>query len=110
MTYCPPAHPEHHDEAAIACAVSSGSAQSRIERMTAPYPYVCHPFSIVSLVASRPEQRDLILILARDLTSRLAPGGFGVAAAATLGYFTEAPEPVLGASYAETGELPAGGW
>lgn len=56
------------------------------------------------------EQRDLILILARDLTSRLATPAFVVDADGTLAYFNEAAEPVLGASYAETGELPAGGW
>lgn len=54
--------------------------------------------------------RDLILILARDLTSRLATAAFVVDAAGTLVYFNEAAEPVLGASYAEAGELPAGGW
>ncbi len=54
--------------------------------------------------------RDLILILARDLTSRLATPAFVVDAAGTLAYFNEAAEPVLGASYAEAGELPAGGW
>ena len=54
--------------------------------------------------------RDLILILARDLTSRLVTPAFVVDAAGTLAYFNEAAEPVLGASYAEAGELPAGGW
>ena len=55
-------------------------------------------------------QRDLILILARDLTARLATPAFVVDAAGTLAYFNEAAEPVLGATYAEAGELPAGGW
>jgi hypothetical protein len=55
-------------------------------------------------------QRDLILILARDLTSRLATPGFVVDDAGTLVYFNEAAEPVLGMSYAESGELPAGEW
>ena len=55
-------------------------------------------------------QRDLILILARDLTSRLATAAFVVDADGTLAYFNEAAEPVLGRNYAETGELPAGGW
>jgi hypothetical protein len=61
-------------------------------------------------VADDSDQRDLILILARDLTSRLATAAFVVDADGTLAYFNEAAEPVLGASYAETGELPAGGW
>jgi hypothetical protein len=61
-------------------------------------------------VADDSRQRDLIMILARDLTSRLATPAFVVDADGTLAYFNEAAEPVLGASYAETGELPAGGW
>lgn len=61
-------------------------------------------------VAVDDQQRELILILARDLTSRLATAAFVVDADGTLAYFNEAAEPVLGASYAETGELPAGGW
>lgn len=61
-------------------------------------------------VADGSTQRDLILILARDLTSRLATAAFVVDAAGTLVYFNEAAEPVLGATYAEAGELPAGGW
>jgi PAS domain-containing protein len=55
-------------------------------------------------------QKELILILARDLTSRLATAAFVVDADGTLAYFNEAAEPVLGASYAETGELAAGSW
>jgi PAS domain-containing protein len=50
------------------------------------------------------------LILARDLTSRLATPAFVVDATGTHAYFNEAAEPVLGATYAESGELPAGGW
>jgi PAS domain-containing protein len=61
-------------------------------------------------VADGSTQRDLILILARDLTSRLATPAFVVDATGTLAYFNEAAEPVLGATYAESGELPAGGW
>jgi PAS domain-containing protein len=61
-------------------------------------------------VADGSTQRDLIMILARDLTSRLATPAFVVDAAGTLAYFNEAAEPVLGATYAESGELPAGGW
>ena len=54
--------------------------------------------------------RDLIIILARDLTSRLATPSFVVDAEGTLVYFNEAAEPVLGRTYAESGELRAGGW
>jgi PAS domain-containing protein len=54
--------------------------------------------------------RDLVIILARDLTSRLATPSFVVDAEGTLVYFNEAAEPILGTSYAESGELRAGAW
>ena len=50
------------------------------------------------------------MILARDLTSRLATPAFVVDEEGTLAYFNEAAEPVLGRSYAEAGELRAGEW
>jgi PAS domain-containing protein len=56
------------------------------------------------------KQRELILILARDLTSRLATPAFVVDHEGTLVFFNEAAEPVLGRSYAEAGELRAGAW
>jgi hypothetical protein len=62
------------------------------------------------MVAGERAQRDLILILARDLTSRLATPAFVVDDQGTLAYFNEAAEPVLGVSYAESGELRAGEW
>jgi PAS domain-containing protein len=55
-------------------------------------------------------QRNLILILARDLTSRLATPAAVIDAEGTLVYFNEAAEPVLGRTYAEAGELRAGEW
>jgi PAS domain-containing protein len=55
-------------------------------------------------------QRELIMILARDLTSRLATPTFVVDHEGTLVYFNEAAEPVLGRAYAEAGELRAGEW
>ena len=61
-------------------------------------------------MAGEHAQRDLILILARDLTSRLATPAFVVDDEGTLAYFNEAAEPVLGVSYAESGELAAGEW
>jgi hypothetical protein len=61
-------------------------------------------------VAGEHAQRDLILILARDLTSRLATPSFVVDGEGTLVYFNEAAEPVLGITYAESGELEAGAW
>ena len=62
------------------------------------------------VVAGEHAQRDLILILARDLTSRLATPAFVVDDEGTLVYFNEAAEPVLGVTYAESGELRAGDW
>jgi PAS domain-containing protein len=55
-------------------------------------------------------QQNLVMILARDLTSRLATPSFVVDADGTLAYFNEAAEPVLGRTYAESGELKAGEW
>jgi PAS domain-containing protein len=61
-------------------------------------------------VADDSTQRNLVMILARDLTSRLATPAFLVDADGTLAYFNEAAEPVLGRTYAEAGELRAGEW
>jgi PAS domain-containing protein len=58
----------------------------------------------------RAHQRNLVLILARDLASRLTTAAFVVDAAGTLVYFNEAAEPLLGRTYAEAGELRAGEW
>ena len=65
---------------------------------------------IPSGMADDSTQRNLVMILARDLTSRLATPAFVVDADGTLAYFNEAAEPVLGRSYAEAGELRAGEW
>jgi len=61
-------------------------------------------------MADASTQRNLVMILARDLTSRLAMPTFVVDADGTLAYFNEAAEPVLGRTYAEAGELRAGEW
>jgi hypothetical protein len=61
-------------------------------------------------VSEERKGRELILILARDLTSRLATPAFVVDAEGTLVYFNEAAEPVLGRTYAESGSLRAGAW
>lgn len=55
-------------------------------------------------------QWNLVLILARDLVSRLTTAAFVVDADGTLIYFNEAAEPLLGRTYAEAGELRAGEW
>jgi PAS domain-containing protein len=58
----------------------------------------------------RGRQWNLVLILARDLLSRLTTAAFVVDAQGTLIYFNEAAEPLLGRTYAEAGELLAGEW
>jgi PAS domain-containing protein len=58
----------------------------------------------------RGRQWNLVLILARDLVSRLTTAAFVVDAEGTLIYFNEAAEPLLGRTYAEAGELRAGEW
>jgi PAS domain-containing protein len=54
--------------------------------------------------------KTLVLILARDLASRLATPAFLVDAEGTLVYFNEAAEAVLGRTFAEAGEMPAQEW
>src|SRR5947208_12764601 len=53
---------------------------------------------------------SLLLILAKDLASRLATPVFVVDHEGTLLYFNESAEPVLGLSYAEVGGLPREKW
>jgi PAS domain-containing protein len=55
-------------------------------------------------------QHNLILILARDLTSRLATPAAVIDPEGNLVYFNEAAEPVLGRTYAEAGELRLAEW
>jgi len=57
-----------------------------------------------------PRTRSLVLILAKDLASRLATPVFVVDHEGMLLYFNEAAEPVLGRSYAEAGDLGAEEW
>src|SRR5438105_12688429 len=60
---------------------------------------------------SQPQKaRSLVLILAKDLASRLATPVFVVDHEGTLLYFNEAAEPVLGVPYAETGEMRGEEW
>jgi PAS domain-containing protein len=58
--------------------------------------------------AARP--KSLILILARDLASRLATPTFIVDAEGTLVFFNEAAEGVLGRTFAEAGEMKKEEW
>ena len=57
-----------------------------------------------------PNVHNLLLILAKDLASRLATPVFVVDREGTLLYFNEAAEPVLGVSYPEVGGLPREKW
>jgi PAS domain-containing protein len=55
-------------------------------------------------------QKNLLLILARDVASKIATPMFVVDAEGTLVFFNEAAEPVLGQTFADTGELKADEW
>ena len=56
------------------------------------------------------EQKNLVLILARELAANLATPAFVVEADGTLVFFNEAGAAVLGQTFGETGELPPGEW
>jgi PAS domain-containing protein len=55
-------------------------------------------------------QKNLLLILARDVASKLATPAFLVDAEGTLVFFNEAAESVLGHTFAGIGELRAEEW
>jgi PAS domain S-box-containing protein len=55
-------------------------------------------------------QKPLVLILARDLATRLASPMFVVDAEGTLVFFNEAAEMVLGQTFADAGEMKAEEW
>ncbi len=57
-----------------------------------------------------PRQKDLVLILARDMAARLATPMFIVDAVGTLVFFNEAAETLLGQTFADIGEVPADHW
>jgi len=57
-----------------------------------------------------PHQKDLVLILARDMAARLATPMFVVDAQGTLVFFNEAAEALLGQTFAEIGEVSADTW
>lgn len=56
------------------------------------------------------QQRNLVLILARELASNSATPMFVVDPSGTLVYFNEPAERVLGRSFAETGPLQPDEW
>ena len=61
-------------------------------------------------MATRPTQRNLILILARDFASRLATAVFLVDAQGSVVYFNEAAERLLGQRFMEGPGMPASEW
>jgi len=64
----------------------------------------------LALMPEAPDTRNLLLILAKDLASRLSTPVLVADREGTLLYFNEAAEPVLGLSYAEVGILPYEKW
>lgn len=56
------------------------------------------------------KQRNLVLILARDLADKLASAVFVVDEEGTLAYFNEAAGEILGKSFAELGTMPMDEW
>jgi len=55
-------------------------------------------------------QKNLLVILARDVASKIATPMFVVDAEGTLVFFNEAAEPVLGQTFADAGEMKADEW
>jgi PAS domain-containing protein len=64
----------------------------------------------LALMPEAPDSRNLLLILAKDLASRLATPVVVVDREGNLLYFNEAAELVLGLPWAEVGFLPADKW
>jgi len=56
------------------------------------------------------KQKDLVLILARELVSQIMSPVFLIDADGTLIYFNEHAQMILGQSFEEVGELPAADW
>lgn len=61
-------------------------------------------------MAQRTPQKSIVLILARELASKLATAMFVVDPEGTLVYFNEPAESILGQSFAEAGELARDRW
>ncbi len=61
-------------------------------------------------MSSGMKQRNLVLILARDLADKLASAVFVVDEDGTLVYFNEAAGEILGKSFAELGSMPMDQW
>jgi PAS domain-containing protein len=61
-------------------------------------------------VVERPRQKSIVLILARELASKLANAAFVTDEIGQLVYFNEAAEELLGRAYAETAALAPDEW
>ncbi|MEX2457861.1 MAG: PAS domain-containing protein [Actinomycetota bacterium] len=61
-------------------------------------------------MAARTPQKSIVLILARELASKLATAMFVVDPEGTLVYYNEPAEAILGESFAEAGELSRDRW
>ena len=61
-------------------------------------------------MTARSPQKSIVLILARELASKLATAVFLVDPEGTLIYFNEPAEAILGRTFAEAGELTAEEW
>jgi PAS domain-containing protein len=61
-------------------------------------------------VSQRPPQRDLVLIIARDLASKLATPAFLVDAGGDVVYYNEAAEELLARPFVESRGMPAAEW
>ena len=55
-------------------------------------------------------QKNLVLILAREFASKLATAVLVADADGSLVFYNEPAEEILGRSFAEAGEMPAGEW
>lgn len=61
-------------------------------------------------MVERPRQKSIVLILTRELASKLATAAFVTDERGALVYFNEAAEELLGRAYAETAALAADEW
>src|SRR5262249_36544600 len=64
----------------------------------------------LALMGWETRQKDLVLILARDMAARLATPMFVVDAVGTLVFFNEAAEALLGGTFADIGGGAVDGW
>jgi PAS domain-containing protein len=68
------------------------------------------PWATLTPVQWDTRQKNLLLILARDVASKVATPTFVVDAEGTIVFFNEAAESVLGETFADIGEMRAEEW